>query len=129
MLKLTHEQYLEVQQNQPPLGGCVLKQFKSITRTNHTAQPPLGGCVLKLEFKAGDEIGECQPPLGGCVLKQYLFLRLRAKRHQPPLGGCVLKQGEYTPEQAKADPAAFRRLCVETRPRSLHRSPLRPSRL
>ena len=38
-------------QNQPPLGGCVLKQVKKEQqRRKDQDQPPLGGCVLKLLY-------------------------------------------------------------------------------
>ena len=33
---------------------------------------------------------------------------------QPPLGGCVLKRHLEVKPDIKMDPAAFRRLCVET---------------
>ena len=33
---------------------------------------------------------------------------------QPPSGGCVLKPEDKKPKDKKKDPAAFRRLCVET---------------
>ena len=57
-----------------------------------------------------------QPPLGGCVLKRlHDGLPLRLCFRQPPLGGCVLKRYAPTTATASAYPAAFRRLCVETR--------------
>ena len=34
---------------------------------------------------------------------------------QPPLGGCVLKQGLQVIDNEVIRPAAFRRLCVETK--------------
>ena len=36
------------EQNQPPLGGCVLKQSVNDNSPQVVSQPPLGGCVLKL---------------------------------------------------------------------------------
>ena len=33
--------------NQPPLGGCVLKQGRGKYHEELDYQPPLGGCVLK----------------------------------------------------------------------------------
>ena len=37
-----------------------------------------------------------------------------AKYFQPPLGGCVLKHSQQHAYRYRWDPAAFRRLCVET---------------
>ena len=34
--------------------------------------------------------------------------------NQPPLGGCVLKLQQKRKQAAISEPAAFRRLCVET---------------
>ena len=34
--------------NQPPSGGCVLKQRREPLGVRERAQPPSGGCVLKL---------------------------------------------------------------------------------
>ena len=33
--------------NQPPSGGCVLKQRREPLGVRERAQPPSGGCVLK----------------------------------------------------------------------------------
>ena len=56
-----------------------------------------------------------QPPSGGCVLKrQNVDARIR-DRLQPPSGGCVLKPPDEPPVNFQTQPAAFGRLCVETR--------------
>ena len=55
-----------------------------------------------------------QPPSGGCVLKHRSADEVRFKRYQPPSGGCVLKPELTIPTEPIPDPAAFRRLCVET---------------
>ena len=57
----------------------------------------------------------CQPPSGGCVLKQQVIPDCASKMGQPPSGGCVLKHGIYQNAHFFYGPAAFRRLCVETR--------------
>ena len=36
--------------NQPPSGGCVLKQDEAEKKAIKAGQPPSGGCVLKLLF-------------------------------------------------------------------------------
>ena len=59
-----------------------------------------------------------QPPSGGCVLKLPLQRRQRSCLSQPPSGGCVLKQPQPFRAAALGEPAAFRRLCVETSPSS-----------
>ena len=67
-----------------------------------------------MAVKSSQNVG--QPPLGGCVLKPIRFIEDIAEQIQPPLGGCVLKRGIL--EQmgyGSQIPAAFRRLCVETR--------------
>ena len=54
MLKLTDKLGLLVAQgNQPPSGGCVLKQDGSLKQVVFDGQPPSGGCVLKLQEIGG----------------------------------------------------------------------------
>ena len=77
-------------------------------------QPPSGGCVLKLLILTMPTPIIVQPPSGGCVLKLLLSCRLFEKLTQPPSGGCVLKQKRREKFEEWRDPAAFRRLCVET---------------
>ena len=64
-----------------------------------------------------------QPPSGGCVLK-HLWRRASSGRPtQPPSGGCVLKRSQTPIPTESLAPAAFRRLCVETR--NINGPPLR----
>ena len=77
-------------------------------------QPPLGGCVLKQENDNGYNHSDHQPPLGGCVLKLCKSVYGNNNRCQPPLGGCVLKHTGWEAEVAELESAASRRLCVET---------------
>ena len=56
-----------------------------------------------------------QPPSGGCVLKLRHQMCGRMDWFQPPSGGCVLKQGAGKNGGIIQTPAAFRRLCVETK--------------
>ena len=55
-----------------------------------------------------------QPPSGGCVLKHANTSSNSTDSSQPPSGGCVLKRGGRQTGLLNFDPAAFRRLCVET---------------
>ena len=48
---------------------------------------------------------------------------------QPPSGGCVLKQAREAEAKAAADPAAFGRLCVETKRQPILRAANPTSRL
>ena len=48
------------------------------------------------------------------MLKQMAFKHLGRRIAQPPSGGCVLKQAILTAPLVNLNPAAFRRLCVET---------------
>ena len=57
---------------------------------------------------------EDQPPSGGCVLKPKIEINPFFKADQPPSGGCVLKQKPIFTHFLRKNPAAFRRLCVET---------------
>ena len=59
------------QTEQPPLGGCVLKQAARPYSPPSLLQPPLGGCVLKLDAQYFGVPQRRQPPLGGCVLKRH----------------------------------------------------------
>ena len=52
------------------------------------------------------------------MLKRFRPLRSFGYRIQPPLGGCVLKQSYSLTDNSLQEPAAFRRLCVETVRRS-----------
>ena len=56
-----------------------------------------------------------QPPSGGCVLKQIVINYAGQKNIQPPSGGCVLKPPSSMRCGIFPAPAAFGRLCVETR--------------
>mgnify|MGYP001671984194 FL=1 len=58
---------------------------------------------------------ESQPPSGGCVLKRYKGFGFSNVIGQPPSGGCVLKPEPLFRQRRRKSPAAFRRLCVETR--------------
>ena len=84
------------QGRQPPSGGCVLKPLPGTPVCRIIIQPPSGGCVLKHR-------------LGGWSVKPFT---------QPPSGGCVLKLAEKPESKPIYNPAAFRRLCVETRIRT-----------
>ena len=70
--------------------------------------------MLKLVLRKDAVIGSPQPPLGGCVLKQPCRFSRAVDVAQPPLGGCVLKRRLTPIECERLQPAAFRRLCVET---------------
>ena len=70
-----------------------------------------------------------QPPSGGCVLKLSWRFCTGSGGLQPPSGGCVLKQAEVISTLAAHCPAAFRRLCVETKPIPVWVALILPSRL
>ena len=59
-------------------------------------------------------IKQTQPPSGGCVLKHQMPADNIKTLNQPPSGGCVLKLYYYRTGNSIDEPAAFRRLCVET---------------
>ena len=92
----------------------MLKQGDISKVAEKVTQPPSGGWVLKLGYR--EERGDLmrQPPSGGCVLKLQKKYDLHSKANQPPSGGCVLKLPGYERICKDAEPAAFRRLCVET---------------
>ena len=69
---------------------------------------------MKPDIPEAAAVGEDQPPPGGCVLKLSNMLANNAIQVQPPPGGCVLKQFFDIGNWSMNDPAAFRRLCVET---------------
>ena len=102
--------------HQPPSGGCVLKRATHEAIILLLAQPPSGGCVLKLAKKLVNVPLAAQPPSGGCVLKrQSLSCASSAPCGQPPSGGCVLKRQQIDQVVTGFVPAAFGRLCVETK--------------
>ena len=103
---------------QPPSGGCVLKHCGRSRPVYWIAQPPSGGCVLKLITALW--LMRCirQPPSGGCVLKRCQYHYLLRFQCQPPSGGCVLKHVVQQLKIRAAYPAAFGRLCVETKTHS-----------
>ena len=147
LLPSDYRQYLF----QPPSGGCVLKRVCWRLAALRGFQPPSGGCVLK-QGKFADESQQMfpaafrrlcvetlknhgltqrarQPPSGGCVLKLLPPRQTDAQNPQPPSGGCVLKPHEQKAGDHVANPAAFRRLCVETIRRSATSKKSLPSRL
>ena len=70
---------------------------------------------MKLIFKYAAIVKEIQPPSGGCVLKQHgsgTLLRFVAPAAFRRL--CVETKTKTSKTMIK-NPAAFRRLCVETR--------------
>ena len=77
-------------------------------------QPPSGGCVLKRYSRNTENQLDTQPPSGGCVLKRIMYYFVQFIKFQPPSGGCVLKHYLPLKDKPTDDPAAFRRLCVET---------------
>ena len=78
-------------------------------------QPPSGGCVLKQALiDAAVAAAVAQPPSGGCVLKRSKATVAHEHSGQPPSGGCVLKLEQCLYRTEYQGPAAFRRLCVET---------------
>ena len=100
--------------NQPPSGGCVLKQAETEWYDQSKIQPPSGGCVLKpeacgqgrvwqapaafgrlcVETGVAYVINVCDPPAAFgrlCVETRLHLINGRGACHQPPSGGCVLK--------------------------------------
>ena len=63
------------------------------------------------------------------MLKQNFAHSHGLKYVQPPLGGCVLKQALPEKKQPLYEPAAFRRLCVETLYQQLQEMKAAASRL
>ena len=71
-------------------------------------------CVETTKPISSYEILYDQPPSGGCVLKHRVMHWVSRICFQPPSGGCVLKHAAHTLQAVVGQPAAFRRLCVET---------------
>ena len=93
--------------------------MKRVARRNIDNQPLPAAfrrlCVeTKLPLRALKKPAS-QPPSGGCVLKLFVFLDRLSIYVQPPSGGCVLKPAQTDNLTMLAVPAAFRRLCVETK--------------
>ena len=105
---------------------CVETRVGAFTGVSR-AQPPSGGCVLKLNRSAYNTRLKIQPPSGGCVLKLILSTVVLLHGSQPPSGGCVLKLDEPKDGKVPPVPAAFGRLCVETRPPALRAGHLHPA--
>ena len=89
---------------QPPSGGCVLKQFLSLARSDDFyVQPPSGGCVLKRHItKAADLYRRPAAFRRLCVETTSSISRICEKNSQPPSGGCVLKHYEQAAEYLSA---------------------------
>ena len=78
-------------------------------------QPPSGGCVLKQED--GSPLWpEKHPAAFGrlCVETAPSAWKTKCLLSQPPSGGCVLKHTHRPRRRRSSRPAAFGRLCVET---------------
>ena len=123
---------------QPPSGGCVLKLSPSEKVLEMASPAAFRRLCVETLLKAGickkfrpaafrrlcvetwcplptQPIYPGQPPSGGCVLKPAVRMPVFLSICQPPSGGCVLKQKHNRTPAKAAKPAAFRRLCVETR--------------
>ena len=85
----------------------MLKLTRSFLKQEVTIQPPSGGCVLKRSNTV------CQLPIFA----------------QPPSGGCVLKLRQSYRHMMPHCPAAFGRLCVETKISNIKHNMLFSSRL
>ena len=72
-------------------------------------------CVETTRYPLPDTEQESQPPSGGCVLKPARRFKNPVLVRQPPSGGYVLKLDSRGNVGFPCLPAAFRRLCVETR--------------
>ena len=70
--------------------------------------------MLKPSYRQHPRRHPPQPPSGGCVLKQIRAVAMYPIETQPPSGGCVLKLLLLPNSKQIDQPAAFRRLCVET---------------
>ena len=114
---------------QPPSGGCVLKLAMRHRQFGIGGQPPSGGCVLKRSIPRAVCRDSHQPPSGGCVLKLDDQTQHVVVIGQPPSGGCVLKHFLLQNDKLPQPPAAFRRLCVETRMLNLKAKVAATSRL
>ena len=77
-------------------------------------QPPSGGCVLKQCLEC--VVFPCLVPaaFGRLCVETITNCFMRVIRFQPPSGGCVLKHEDSLPKVTGKGPAAFGRLCVET---------------
>ena len=84
--------------------------------THRAAIPPAAFRRLCVEtiLPRRPQGGEFQPPSGGCVLKLQMICSRYSDHNQPPSGGCVLKPIGELLFGLPLQPAAFRRLCVET---------------
>ena len=114
MLKLDVQAAVNDNGDQPPSGGCVLKQeitckhlylpapaaFGRLcveTSKNLPSRLLLGPaafgrlCVETIRFPSRGGYSQNQPPSGGCVLKRQFDTGRQRDRVQPPSGGCVLK--------------------------------------
>ena len=104
-----------VSATQPPSGGCVLKPLSEISA--NCALPPaaFGRLCVETLWKLKWRGSPVQPPSGGCVLKLSNCYPCRIWNFQPPSGGCVLKLHKKMLIYLLMKPAAFGRLCVETK--------------
>ena len=86
--------------------------------------------MLKPHRQSDARNADFQPPSGGCVLKHRLIQSAAMLFSiQPPSGGCVLKRYPEKDTWFLRKPAAFRRLCVETKMRKTTMLPCCTSRL
>ena len=78
--------------NQPPSGGCVLKQYEKGDEVPAELPAAFGRLCVETSKNNSCNRSERQPPSGGCVLKQDLLFDVTERFTQPPSGGCVLKR-------------------------------------
>ena len=102
--------------DQPPSGGCVLKPFCRCHRRLRVWPAAFGRLCVETKQRPCpiDCAASPQPPSGGCVLKRSMGAQARHESSQPPSGGCVLKHYGKRCHTQRTRPAAFGRLCVET---------------
>ena len=94
----------------------MLKQHTAARRRLVNSPAAFGRLCVETFYLAFIFCMESQPPSGGCVLKLANgMLRSSITPVQPPSGGCVLKRRSAWYQFHYPFPAAFGRLCVETR--------------
>ena len=124
-------------ETQPPSGGCVLKPFFRLAFLLRRFPAAFGrlcvetACLFRVVLllrpaafgrlcvETSNKIVQygalTQPPSGGCVLKLINQPSMTSLLPQPPSGGCVLKPSASCAICRASFPAAFGRLCVETK--------------
>ena len=80
---------------QPPSGGCVLKQFRTVAEVIEHGPAAFGRLCVETFIEQAKQSREKPAAFGRLCVETWTNRFGWRARHQPPSGGCVLKRPPF----------------------------------